>query len=101
MLNKDSQSDMGKNCFQDNRCVAEGSIGGGLISALILCKTMTIFFSGSDSEISYGSYIRMILLDFAPELRKLKKETFEGALQVLCDQIWALSRTPRPPCDQE
>ena len=55
MLNKDSQSDMGKNCFQDNRRVAEGYIGGGLISALILCKTMTIFFSGSDSEISYGS----------------------------------------------
>ena len=34
--------------------VGQGSIGGGLISALNLDKTMSAYFSGSDSEISYG-----------------------------------------------
>ena len=34
--------------------VAQGSIGGGLISALNLDKTMSAYFSGSDNEISYG-----------------------------------------------
>ena len=85
MLNKDSQIRV-KTAFgitdvaPTGENVAQGSIGGGLISALNLCKTMTAYFSGSDSEISYGSfsrcYIRMIPLDFAPGLRKLKKETF-------------------------
>ena len=34
--------------------VAQGSIGGGLVSALNLSETMTDYFSGSDSDISYG-----------------------------------------------
>ena len=34
--------------------VAQGSIGGGLISALNLDKTMSAYFLGSDSEVSYG-----------------------------------------------
>ena len=34
--------------------VGQGSIGGGLISALNLDKTMSAYFSGSDNEISYG-----------------------------------------------
>ena len=60
MLNKDSQIRV-KTAFgitdvaPTGENVAQGSIGGGLISALNLCKTMTAYFSGSDSEISYGS----------------------------------------------
>ena len=34
--------------------VAQGSIGGGLVSALNLSETMTDYFSRSDSDISYG-----------------------------------------------
>ena len=34
--------------------VTQGSIGGALISALNLSKTMTAYFGGSDGEVSYG-----------------------------------------------
>ena len=51
--------------------------GGGLISTLNLRKTKTAYFSGSDSEIRYGTFSPCYIpLDFVPGLRKLKKETF-------------------------
>ena len=55
MLNKDTQIRV-KTSFgitdvaPTGENVAQGSIGGGLISALNLCKTMTAYFTGSDSE---------------------------------------------------
>ena len=60
MMNKDTQIRV-KTSFgitdvaPTGENVAQGSIGGGLISALNLCKSMTAYFTGSDSEVSYGS----------------------------------------------
>ena len=34
--------------------VTQGSIVGALVSALNLSKTMSAYFSGSNSEVSYG-----------------------------------------------
>jgi hypothetical protein len=59
MLNKDSQIRV-KTSFGmtgtavTGENVTQGSIGGALISALNLSKTMTAYFSGSDGEVSYG-----------------------------------------------
>ena len=59
MLNKDSQIKV-KTSFgmtgtaMTGENVTQGSIGGALISALNLSKTMSAYFNGSDSEVSYG-----------------------------------------------
>ena len=59
MLNKDTQIRV-KTSFgltdvaATGENVAQGSIGGGIISALNLDKTIGLHFKGSDSELSYG-----------------------------------------------
>ena len=59
MLNKDSQI-RAKNSFgmtdtaTTGENVTQGSIGGALVSALNLSKTMSAYFSGSNTELSYG-----------------------------------------------
>ena len=59
LMNKDSQIRV-KTSFgmtevaATGENVAQGSIGGGLVSALNLSETMSDYFAGSDTEVSYG-----------------------------------------------
>ena len=59
LMNKDSQIRV-KTSFgmtdiaTTGENVAQGSIGGGLVSALNLSKTTCDYFSGNDAEVSYG-----------------------------------------------
>ena len=50
--------------------VAQGSIGGALLSAANLYKTLTAFFEGSDSEISYGN-LRLSVLSFQDDALRM------------------------------
>ena len=60
MLNRDSQIRVKTSFGMTDRAatgenVTQGSIGGALLSALNLSKTLSAYFGGSNSEISYGS----------------------------------------------
>ena len=96
MLNKDSQV---KSAFgiSDLAPTGENVVqgGGGLISALNVRKTMTAYFSSSDSEISYGSfprcYIRMIPLILRQDWGSSKRKHFNQLCQTTgneCGQMW-------------
>ena len=50
--------------------VSQGSIGGALLSSANLDKTITSYFSGSDSEVSYGSS-RLSVLMFQDDALRL------------------------------
>jgi hypothetical protein len=52
--------------------VTQGSIGGALISALNLSKTMSAYFGGSDSEVSYGPS-RLSPLQFQDDCARFSK----------------------------
>ena len=50
--------------------VTQGSIGGALLSSANLDKTLSIFFSGSNSEVSYGN-IRLSPLIFQDDTSRM------------------------------
>ena len=50
--------------------VTQGSIGGALLSAANLDKTLSTYFEGSDSEISYGD-LRLSVLSFQDDALRM------------------------------
>ena len=50
--------------------VTQGSIGGAILSAANLDKTLTTYFEGSDCELSYGN-IRLSVLSFQDDALRM------------------------------
>ena len=83
MLNKDTQIKV-KTSFGMTKCaatgenVAQGSIGGGIVSSLNLSKTISKYFSGKVTGTSNSPHFstKMILLALLQVLRKPKRATF-------------------------